>query len=157
MEALDDQPVTDIFAFIDCNCLETCSVGRGPRNEGPDSDRWEDVIQRAFYNGWKSVHGLKHQIVDIAHGFTIDMYGPTSLRRNNLVLLRESNINHRVPILQIGEPDMQLKIFGGSIYPHLSHVYAYRKGQNLTEAQRAFNHKSEGYSNRNRMELRGHR
>ena len=56
MEALDNQPVTDIFAFIDCNCLETCRVGGGPRSEGADADRWEDLIQRAFYNGWKSVH-----------------------------------------------------------------------------------------------------
>ena len=79
--------------------------------------------------------------MDIAHGFTIDMYGPTSLRRNDLVLLRESNINHRIATLQIGEQDMQLKIFGDSIYPHLSHLYTYRKGQNLSEAQRTFNYK----------------
>jgi len=68
------------FGFIDCNCLETCRVGGGPRGDGPNAERWDDNMQRSFYNGWKSIHGLKHQTLDIAHGFTIDMFGPTSLR-----------------------------------------------------------------------------
>jgi hypothetical protein len=73
--------------FIDCNCLETDRPGGGPREAGVNSARWDPLIQRAFYNGWKSMHGLKHQTVDNAFGFTVDMYGPTSLRRNDLALL----------------------------------------------------------------------
>lgn len=73
--------------FIDCNCMPTSVVGGGPAQEGAHAARWNDTIQRAFYNGWKSVHRLKHQTVNNAYGFTVDMCGPTSLRRNDLVLL----------------------------------------------------------------------
>jgi len=82
--------------FIDCNCLSTSVVGGGPTEDGANSARWHDNIQRAFYNGWKSVHGLKHQTVDNAFGCTVDTIGPTSLRRNDNTLLRLSNINDRM-------------------------------------------------------------
>jgi hypothetical protein len=106
--------------FIDCNCLEVCRVGGGPRGSGPNATRWACNIQKAFYNGWKSIHGLKHQTVDIAHGFTIDMYGPTSVRRNDLRLLGLSRINERMAAMQVGgEP---VTGYGDSIYPHFSHM-----------------------------------
>ena len=108
----------NVFGFIDCNCLETCRVLGGPSEEGPNAARWDDNIQRAFYNGWKSIHGLKHQTVDIAHGLTIDMYGPTSLRRNDLKLLGDSEINQRLNSLGCGT----LTVYGDSIYPKLSNV-----------------------------------
>jgi len=44
-------PTDDFFGFIDCNCLETDRVGGGPRQDGPDADRWVCNVQRAFYNG----------------------------------------------------------------------------------------------------------
>ena len=71
------------FGFIDCNCLDTSRPGGGPAEEGTDAARWHPLIQRAFYNGWKSVHGLKHQTVDTAFGMTMDIYGPYSLRNQN--------------------------------------------------------------------------
>jgi hypothetical protein len=76
-----------IAHLIDCNCLETCRVGGGPAEDGCNSARWDPMIQRAHYNGWKSLNGLKHQTVDNAYGFTVDLFGPTSLRRNDLTLL----------------------------------------------------------------------
>jgi hypothetical protein len=85
----------NVAGFIDCNCLETCRVGSGPCEEGPDALRWDIDIQRAFYNGWKSIHGLKHQTFDLAYGMTADMYGPASLRRNDLYLLRRSSVSER--------------------------------------------------------------
>ena len=72
--------------MIDCNCLETSVVGGGPTENGANAAKWDDTIQRAFYNGWKSIHGLKHQTVDNAYGLTVDMYGPATLRRNDLAL-----------------------------------------------------------------------
>jgi len=84
------------FGFIDCNCLDTSRPGGGPAEEGTDAARWHPLIQRAFYNGWKSVHGLKHQTVDSAFGMTLDMYGPYSLRKNDLKLLAFSRINARL-------------------------------------------------------------
>ena len=47
--------------FIDCNCLETCVVGGGPAEPGANAARWNEDIQRSFYNGWKSINGMKHQ------------------------------------------------------------------------------------------------
>ena len=73
--------------FLDCNCLETARPGGGPMQEGSDAERWDPLIQASFYNGWKSIHGLKHQTFDIAYGMTVDLYGPHSLRRNDLRLL----------------------------------------------------------------------
>jgi len=55
---------------------------------------------------WKSIHGLKHQTVDNALGFTIDVFGPVPLRGNDMSLFRESNINQRMG--KFGE----YKIFG---------------------------------------------
>lgn len=130
----DEVNQCDIGFFIDCNCMESSRVGGGPREDGPDAERWVDEIQRAFYNGWKSVHGLKHQTVDLAHGYTIDIFGPTSLRRSDLHLLGESEINAKLAQVQQGNPK-QLKAFGDSIYPNDSHVDSYHKGANLTERQ----------------------
>lgn len=70
-----------IAHFIDCNCLPTSVVGGGPTDAGPHSPRWDETIQRSFYNGWKSIHGLKHQTVNNAYGFTVDMCGPTTLTK----------------------------------------------------------------------------
>jgi hypothetical protein len=81
--------------FIDCNCLECSRPGGGPIEEGSDAARWDPKIQQAFYNGWKSVHGLKHQTFDCAFGMTVDLYGPHSLRRNDLMLLTSSRLNSR--------------------------------------------------------------
>lgn len=105
--------------FIDCNCLPTSVVGGGPAEAGANAARWDDTIQRAFYNGWKSVHGLKHQTVNNAYGFTVDMCGPTTLRRNDLAVLRMSNINERFRDLQLGAL-IQYIIFGDSAYKRQS-------------------------------------
>jgi hypothetical protein len=83
------------IGFIDCNCLETDRPGGGPSEAGANSARWDSEVQRAFYNGWKSIHGLKHQTVHNSFGFTVDIFGP-SLRRNDLRLFHESNINERM-------------------------------------------------------------
>ena len=47
--------------FIDCNRLETCVAGGGPAEQGANAARWNEDIQRSFYNGWKSINGMKHQ------------------------------------------------------------------------------------------------
>jgi hypothetical protein len=134
-----EDELNTIFAFIDCNCLECCRVGGGPRGDGPDADRWQCNIQRAFYNGWKSIHGLKHQTVDIAHGFTIDMFGPTSLRRNDLFLLGKSRLTQRLAELFAGEA-IPYNVYGDSIYPHLPHLRSSWRGVNgITDEQKAEN------------------
>ena len=121
---LEEGNMNMIAHFIDCNCLETCRVGGGPADDGCNSARWDPMIQRAFYNGWKHHNGLKHQTVDNAHGFTVDMYGPTSLRKNDLTLLRLSNINDRMAEVQ-WQSDHQYMIFGDSAYKRRSHITSY--------------------------------
>jgi hypothetical protein len=105
-------------------------TGGGPAESGVGAARWDKTIQQAFYNGWKSTHGLKHQTLDIAHGFTIDIFGPTSLRRNDLELLRDSNINQRIGEVQAGDV-YHVKIFGDSAYKVRSHIRSYYKLDDL--------------------------
>ena len=57
-EIRDNKP---IGYFIDCKCSPTSVVGGGPAEDGANAARWDVDMNRAFYNGWKSVHGLKHQ------------------------------------------------------------------------------------------------
>ena len=107
-----------IAGFIDCNCMETCVPGSGPIGPGGAGQaRWDDNIQRAFYNGWKSIHGLKSQTYDDAFGFTEDLYGSVSLRKNDLRLLGNSRLNRRLAALQ-----NQFVVYGDSIYPQLTNV-----------------------------------
>ena len=113
-----------VALFIDCNCLPTSVCGGGPAEGGPNAARWDERIQRAFYNGWKSIHGLKHQTVDCAYGMTVDMCGPVSLRRNDLEVLRRSNINDRLGVL-LGDNADQFNQFGDSAYKPRSHTRSY--------------------------------
>lgn len=131
---LDDEGMTNLVShFIDCNCLETERVGGGPAEGGANAARWDPNIQRAFYNGWKSKTGLKHQTVDDAFGFTMDCYGPTSLRRNDLVLLRESDINDIFARLQLAA-EIDYVIFGDSAYKRQSHLRSYYSEREFEEA-----------------------
>lgn len=118
--------------FIDCKCTSCQVTGGGPAEAGAGAPRWDTTLQQAFYNGWKSIHGLKHQTVDTAHGFTVDMFGPTSLRRNDLDLLSESNINDRLAALQAHVDYLyHMKIFGDSAYRIRSHCRSYHQLQHL--------------------------
>jgi len=101
--------------------------------------RWDCNIQRAFYNGWKSIHGLKHQTVDNAYGFTMDMHGPTTVRRNDLTLLRESDLENRLNALFINDVD-KFKVYGDSIYPHLAYITSSHRSHNLTRRQKDENY-----------------
>jgi Fe-S-cluster containining protein len=152
---------TTVCCFIDCNCLTTSVTGGGPAEAGANAIRWSDMVQRAFYNGWKSTHGrfnstcsnaynftnihhlspltsplpsplpgLKHQTVDNAWGMTVDMYGPTSLRRYDTTLLGLSDINDRFARVQAGD-EHQFQIFGDSAYKLKSHTRSYFKAQEM--------------------------
>ena len=66
---------------------------------------------------------MKHQTVDNALGFTIDVFGPVPLRGNDMSLFRESNINQRMA--EFGE----YKIFGDSAYRGGNHSHCASYGQ----------------------------
>ena len=103
---------------------ETSIPGGGTAEGGANAARWDEDIQRAFYNGWKSIHGLKHQTVDNAYGMCEDIYGPVTLRENDLTLLRLSRVNMRFAEVLEGE-DEQYCIFGDSAYMRLSNLESY--------------------------------
>jgi hypothetical protein len=121
---LDDPSSNLVSHFIDCNCEPCCVTGGGPAEAGANAMRWDETIQRAFYNGWKSVHGLKHQTINDAFGICPDMWGPCSLRRNDLFALRMSRIVARFRAVQVGNR-RQYIIMGDSAYKKQSHITSY--------------------------------
>jgi hypothetical protein len=129
-----------VSVFIDCNCLPTSVCGGGPAEDGANAARWDEAISRAFYNGWKSINGLKHQTINDAFGFCPDMCGPGSLRRNDLTMLRRSNLNERFRLAQRLR-QLQLIIMGDSAYRKQSHITSYHKGVDLIDGAKAWNSK----------------
>jgi hypothetical protein len=112
----------EICGFIDDKCWETLAPG-GPITSGVDAVRASVLLQQAFYNGYKCLHGLKCQTFVLPNGMTADMYGPRSLRNSDLILLRDSTINGRMAYVQRHLPlGQQKKIYGDSIFPWLSHL-----------------------------------
>jgi len=114
----------NVAFFIDCNCLPTSVVGGGPTEDGANAARWDKLVQQSFYNGWKSIHGLKHQTVNNCLGMVVDIHGPTSLRLNDLNLLNKSRINDRMRDVQTAEED-DYDIMGDSAYMEQSNIRSY--------------------------------
>lgn len=138
--ARSDIPDNLVAFFIDCNCLQTSVCGGGPSEDGANAARWDEAISRAFYNGWKSVNGLKHQTINDAFGICVDMCGPTSLRRNDLTVLRMSNINQRLRDIQMGEAEQNI-IMGDSAYKKQSHITSYHQAAEMIPGFQEWNRK----------------
>jgi hypothetical protein len=64
---------------------------------------------------------MKHQTIDAPFGLTIAIFGPASIRHNDLWTLRESDVNGKFAAIQEGNP-RQFKMYGDCIYLNLSHV-----------------------------------
>ena len=125
-ERYDFQTKNLVSHFIDCNCLPTTVTGGGPAEDGANAARWDENIQRSFFNLWKSKHGLKHQTFDNALGCTEDIAGPVSLRNHDIDVCNNSNINNRFAEIQTGHVDQYI-IFGDSAYLKESHMSSYLK------------------------------
>lgn len=64
--------------------------------------------------------------MDNVYGMTVDLYGPLSLRRHDLVLVNGSEVNDRMAAVQEEEDEEdQCVIFGDSAYIQLSHIQTY--------------------------------
>jgi DDE superfamily endonuclease len=84
---------------------------------GPDAPRFPDHVQRAFYNRWAKKHGLKKQSCSLANGMSLDVCVGFSCRRNDLHLLRESDLNNRMTVLTADEPLVnKYQLYGDSAY-----------------------------------------
>ena len=64
--------------------------GAGDERNAPRND---PLIQRAWYDGWKKLHGLKWQSVDFPNGMNGHVYDSISIRRNDLTTVNWSRIN----------------------------------------------------------------
>ena len=73
-----------VFGFTDNTMNATCRPGGGPTRTGEDAPRADPLIQRAWYNGWKKLHGMKWQTVDLPNGMNMHVWGPVSIRHNDI-------------------------------------------------------------------------
>jgi hypothetical protein len=121
----------NIFGFIDNTMNAMCRPGGGPTRDGDNAPRNNPLIQRAFYNGWKKVHGLKYQTVDLPNGMNFHVYGPVSLRHNDNYTLVASNINDKIANLFMND-ELQFMIYGDSAYEWDSHLRS-RYGSHSSE------------------------
>ena len=80
-------PPDEIFtiaAFTDNTMEACCRPGGGPAaGGGRDAPRNDPNLQRAWYNGWKKLHGLKFQTVDLPNGMNAPVWGPFSVRHTD--------------------------------------------------------------------------
>lgn len=113
-----------VFGFIDNTMNASCRPGGGPARDGTDSPRNDRMLQQAWYNGWKKLHGMKWQTVDLPNGMNFHVWGPFSVRHNDLYSLDHSNINDLIANL-MGN-GIQFIIYGDSAYcvTFLSHISA---------------------------------
>ena len=56
---------------------------------------------------------------------TVDLYGPVSHRRHDLILYNRSDINDRMEAIQLND-EHQIVIFGDSAYGNDTHVKSYK-------------------------------
>jgi len=96
----------------------TCRPGGGPATDGLNADRNDPLIQRAWYNGWKKLHGMKWQTVDLPNGMNCHTWSPFSVRHPDLFSVRQSNINDLLAAVMVGRT--QCRIYGDSAYIVLS-------------------------------------
>lgn len=88
---------------------------------GPNAIRYDNDIQQAFYQGWKSVHGVKFQLIVFPNGMIGDISELESAKSNDLFTLNMSNINNRMAAAQI-DNNIQYCALGDSAYHVLSHI-----------------------------------
>ena len=103
-----------ICGFIDCTIYAFCRPG-GVTGDGPAAFRVPQEVQEAWWTGWKKLHGLKWQSIILANGMDLQLYGPLSVRRNDLKALERSLFEENFMNLQQGQPVI-FKIFGDSAY-----------------------------------------
>ena len=64
----------------------------------------------------------------------MDMFGPTTLRRNDSALLQESRINERFRSMQVGS-STQFVVFRDSAYIRQSHIMSYNYAADMRQLQ----------------------
>lgn len=120
--ASDDNNGFRIALFIDNTMLAINRPGGGPSEAGEQARHPSSRVQRAWWTGWKKLHGLKWQTVTLANGMDFEVFGPRSVRRNDSFTLEKSNIEEKLHVLQLSRSRI-FDMFGDSAYfptPYLS-------------------------------------
>lgn len=73
-------------------------------------------LQRLFYTKYKRAHGFNYQGVTSPNGLVIDLWGPAAGRKNDLNLVTDSDIVHRLADLFANYPHRNFRCYGDSIY-----------------------------------------
>jgi hypothetical protein len=89
--------------IIDNTMNALCRPGFGPMRDGVNVPRNDPLIQRDWYNGWKKLHGMKWQTIDLPNGMNFHVFGPVSVRHRNIYTLITSDINELLRQLQLNE------------------------------------------------------
>jgi len=131
----------NVFGFIDNTVYETARPGGGPTHEGRGSPRNHPYLQQAFYNGWKSVHGVKCQTVSLPNGMMCNIWGPVSVRHNDNYCLLHSNIQNRLLSAMSETLPVTYNMFGDSAYWADDCLRTYHRGDDaaLTDRQKLEN------------------
>jgi hypothetical protein len=80
-------------------------------------------MQQAVYNGWLRKHGIKAESVHGPNGMCLHIWGPSSMRHNDLWCLNESGVNTKFAAVQEHlPPENQKSMYGDGIYPIRSHL-----------------------------------
>ena len=124
-----------IFGFIDNTMNATCRPAGGPARDGKNAPRNDPLIQRAWYNGWKKIHGMKWQTIDLPNGMNFHVYGPISVRRNDLTSARWSRINTKMQMLQVND-EYKYCVYGDSAYLLVSYDFVQARHNNAANTPR---------------------
>ena len=92
-----------IFAFIDCSIDRISVPFSGPRGDYEGAARRPEYsdAQQAFYTGYCKYHGFKIESILTPDGLS-HIFGPVSARPNDVAVLRMSNLNEFLFLLQRG-------------------------------------------------------
>ena len=96
-------------------------------------------MQRLFYTAYKKTHGLNYQAVTSPNGLIIDLWGPAPGRNNDLNLVTDSDIVHRLDDLFSCHPIQDFRCYGDSIYQLSSSIVRRYKHPYLTTEERREN------------------
>eukprot|EP00601_Ochromonadales_sp_CCMP2298_P008527 CAMPEP_0173202072 /NCGR_PEP_ID=MMETSP1141-20130122/18734_1 /TAXON_ID=483371 /ORGANISM="non described non described, Strain CCMP2298" /LENGTH=356 /DNA_ID=CAMNT_0014127325 /DNA_START=83 /DNA_END=1150 /DNA_ORIENTATION=+ len=123
-----------VFGFIDDTVIHTTRVGGGPAEPGEDAARFNPIIQHSFYTGYKHMHGLKYQSIELPNGLCMDLYGPTPVNFGDTELVTESQLEMKLAQLSHGLGKEYI-IYGDGIFQHTPHIKSKHAGE-TTRAER---------------------
>eukprot|EP00978_Attheya_sp_CCMP212_P031143 scaffold116644_cov31-Attheya_sp.AAC.1 len=83
-------------SFTDCTQTKTRTPGTGPDGEGRGAKCHADAVllDEATYTRYGKIHGLKTLNTVLPNGIIAWMYGPVSVRENDIGVLNLANLDH---------------------------------------------------------------